>query len=594
LIVGLQTDTSRISTYRKTHKVGVFDAYTPEIRRACRAHIVTSLPDAYGRGRIIGDYRLALYGVHRLIAPKRAERHLLDAAHSTADIIRDREELAEQIRALGELAEMAAAYGADITRPAATAQEAIQWLYFGYLAAVEEQNRAVLSLGRTSTFLDIYVQRDLGAGVLTESRAQELVDDLVSKLRIIRCRRTTTYNELFAGDPTWVTESIGGMGEDGRSLVTRTSFRYVQTLYNLGPAPETNLTVLWSPHLPAGFKRYCAQVSIDTSSIRYENDELRRTSLGDDPAIMARVSAVQVGRQMRFFGARVNLAKTLLYAINGGVDEMSGEQIGPAEQAITSEYLDYDEVRARLDTMMDWLAETYVNALNCVHYMQDKYAYERVEMALHDYSTRRTMACGIAGLSVAADSLSAIKHTRVKVIRDENGLAVDYETAGSYPADGNNDDRAAPPDERPGCSPAGRRRPVGGEAAVRDDAGRHLPHRIGVRRRTWPDVGGANRQPRRSAGRLHRIEWVPPQRQRAEPRDAAGRDGTSGAPPATNHPGFRLRRALRPVDPRAAARRGQPDLPPFAVTAYFGCCGHAAGHGPAVGSWPACVGDVYL
>jgi formate C-acetyltransferase len=442
---GYQLDplvTEIFTKYRKTHNAGVFDAYTPEILRARKAHIVTGLPDAYGRGRIIGDYRrVALYGTDRLIAAKRQEKHLLDAAHSTADIIRDREELSEQIRALGELAEMAASYGFDITQPAQTAREAIQWLYFGYLGAVKEQNGAAMSLGRTSTFLDVYLQRDLEAGVINEEQAQELVDDLVIKLRIIRFLRTPAYDELFSGDPTWVTESIGGMGEDGRTLVTKTSFRYLHTLYNLGAAPEPNLTVLWSPQLPEGFKRYCAQVSIDTSSIQYVNDELLRPSWGDDTAIACCVSAMRVGHQMQFFGARVNLAKTLLYAINGGRDEMSGEQIAPAYPAIPGEYLGYDELRAKLDTMMDWLAETYVNALNCIHYMHDKYAYERLEMALHDYSILRTMACGIAGLSVAADSLSAAKYARVKIIRDETGLAVDYEIEGSYPAYGNNDDR---------------------------------------------------------------------------------------------------------------------------------------------------------
>jgi formate C-acetyltransferase len=429
--------------YRKTHNDGVFDAYTPEILRARKAHIVTGLPDAYGRGRIIGDYRrVALYGTDRLIVAKQQEKHLLDAAHSSEDIIRDREELAEQIRALGELATMAGSYGCDVTRPAVNGQEAIQWMYFGYLAAVKEQNGAAMSLGRTSTFIDIYLQRDLGTGLITEDQAQELIDDLVIKLRIVRFLRTPDYDELFSGDPTWVTESIGGMGEDGRALVTRTSFRYLQTLYNLGPAPEPNLTVLWSPHLPEGFKRFCAKASIDTSSIQYENDELLRPSWGDDTAIACCVSAMRVGRQMQFFGARVNLAKTLLYAINGGRDEMSGEQVAPAYPAMSGEYLEYGELRVRLDKMMDWLAETYVNALNVIHFMHDKYAYERIEMALHDYSILRTMACGMAGLSVTADSLSAVKHARVKVIRDANGLAVDYEIEGEFPAYGNNDDRA--------------------------------------------------------------------------------------------------------------------------------------------------------
>ncbi|MBM9510176.1 formate C-acetyltransferase [Actinacidiphila acididurans] len=435
--------TTVFGRYRKTHNDGVFDAYTPEMRRARRAGIITGLPDAYGRGRIIGDYRrVALYGTSRLVEAKRAERALLDARPSTEDVIRDREELAEQIRALGELERMAASYGCDVSRPAVTAREAVQWLYLGYLAAVKEQNGAAMSLGRTSTFLDVYVQRDLGAGVLDESGAQELIDDFVIKLRIVRFLRTPEYDALFSGDPTWVTESIGGMGEDGRTLVTRTSFRFLQTLYNLGPAPEPNLTVLWSPRLPEGFKRFCAQVSIDTSSIQYESDELLRPRTGDDTAIACCVSAMAVGRQMQFFGARVNLAKALLYAINGGRDEMSGEQVAPAAPPLTGEFLDYDELSAAYDRMLDWLARTYVNALNVIHYMHDKYAYERLEMALHDYPVHRFLACGIAGLSVAADSLSAVKYGRVRVIRDTSGLAVDYVPEGDWPAYGNNDDRA--------------------------------------------------------------------------------------------------------------------------------------------------------
>ncbi|QFQ98096.1 formate C-acetyltransferase [Streptomyces phaeolivaceus] len=430
-------------TYRKTHNAGVFDAYTPEMRAARKAGIITGLPDAYGRGRIIGDYRrVALYGTDRLIAAKKAERALLDARPSTADVIRDREELAEQIRALGELAEMAAAYGCDVTRPAATAHEAVQWLYLGYLAAVKEQNGAAMSLGRTSTFLDVYLQRDLDEGAIDESRAQELIDDFVIKLRIVRFLRTPEYDALFSGDPTWVTESIGGIGEDGRTLVTRTSFRFLQTLYNLGPAPEPNLTVLWSPRLPAGFKEFCARVSIDTSAVQYENDELTRPCTGDDTAIACCVSAMAVGRQMQFFGARVNLAKALLYAVNGGRDEMTGEQIAPATPPLTGEYLDYDELSAAYDRVLDWLAKTYVDALNVIHYMHDKYAYERLEMALHDHPVHRFMACGIAGLSVAADSLSAVKYARVKVFRDATGLAVDFRTEGDFPAYGNNDDRA--------------------------------------------------------------------------------------------------------------------------------------------------------
>ncbi|MBC7268967.1 MAG: formate C-acetyltransferase [Streptomyces sp.] len=430
-------------TYRKTHNDGVFDAYTPDMRAARKAGIITGLPDAYGRGRIIGDYRrVALYGTDRLIAAKRAERALLDARPSTEHVIRDREELAEQIRALDELRRMAASYGHDVTRPAATAHEAVQWLYLGYLAAVKEQNGAAMSLGRTSTFLDVYLQRDLDAGTIDEERAQELIDDFVIKLRIVRFLRTPEYDALFSGDPTWVTESIGGIGADGRPLVTRTSFRFLQTLYNLGPAPEPNLTVLWSPRLPDGFKEFCAQVSIDTSAVQYESDELLRPHTGDDTAIACCVSAMAVGKQMQFFGARVNLAKALLYAVNGGRDEMSGEQIAPEMPALTGEYLDYDELSAAYDKVLDWLAETYVDALNVIHYMHDKYAYERLEMALHDHPVHRFMACGIAGLSVAVDSLSAVRHARVKVVRDDTGLAVDYVTEGEYPAYGNNDDRA--------------------------------------------------------------------------------------------------------------------------------------------------------
>ncbi|WP_189839226.1 formate C-acetyltransferase [Streptomyces umbrinus] len=430
-------------TYRKTHNDGVFDAYTPEMRAARKAGIITGLPDAYGRGRIIGDYRrVALYGTARLIEAKKAERALLDAQPSSPDVIRDREELAEQIRALGELTEMAGWYDCDVSRPAASAREAVQWLYLGFLAAVKEQNGAAMSLGRTSTFLDVYLQRDLDEGIIDESRAQELIDDFVIKLRIVRFLRTPEYDALFSGDPTWVTESIGGIGVDGRPLVTRTSFRFLQTLYNLGPAPEPNLTVLWSPLLPDGFKQFCAQVSIDTSALQYESDELLRPHTGDDTAIACCVSAMAVGKQMQFFGARVNLAKALLYAINGGRDEMTGEQIGPEAPALTGEYLEYEELSKAYDGMLDWLAATYVNTLNVIHFMHDKYAYERIEMALHDHPVHRFMACGIAGLSVAADSLSAVKYARVKVIRDDAGLAVDYETEGDFPAYGNNDDRA--------------------------------------------------------------------------------------------------------------------------------------------------------
>ncbi|AZQ77065.1 formate C-acetyltransferase [Flaviflexus ciconiae] len=430
------------TTHRKTHNQGVFDVYPPDVRKARSSHIVTGLPDAYGRGRIIGDYRrVALYGVDYLIEAKKAEKAALDNERSVEDVIRDREELAEQIRALGELKEMAQSYGFDISQPARTAKEAVQWLYFAYLAAVKEQNGAAMSLGRTSTFLDIYFQRDLEAGLIDETEAQEIIDDFVIKLRIVRFLRTPEYDELFSGDPTWVTESIGGMGNDGRTLVTKNSFRFLQTLHNLGPAPEPNLTVLWSDKLPEGFKAFCARTSIETSAIQYESDELIKDSWGDDAGIACCVSAMAIGKQMQFFGARVNLAKTLLYAINGGKDEGSGVQVAPEMPAVEGDVLDYDDVLQKLDVMMDWLAQTYVDALNCIHYMHDKYAYERIEMALHDANILRTMACGIAGLSVAADSLSAIKYAKVKPIRNEDGLVVDYETEGDFPTFGNDDDR---------------------------------------------------------------------------------------------------------------------------------------------------------
>jgi formate C-acetyltransferase len=429
--------------YRKTHNAGVFDAYTPQILAAQKAGVITGLPDAYGRGRIIGDYRrVALYGVDFLIAAKRLEKSTLDEHPATGDVIRDREELAEQLRALDELKAMAASYGYDISGPARTAREAVQWLYFAYLAATKEQNGAAMSLGRTSTFLDVYLERDLAEGTLTESGAQELVDDFVMKLRIIRFLRTPEYDQLFSGDPTWVTEAIGGMGADGRTLVTRTSLRYLQTLYNLGPAPEPNLTVLWSPTLPEPFKRFCAKVSLDTSAIQYENDDLLRRYSDDDTAIACCVSAMRVGKDMQFFGARVNVAKALLYAINGGRDEMTGVQVAPATPPITGDVLDYDEVLAAFDRTLDWLARTYVDALNIIHYMHDKYAYERIEMALHDYPVRRFLACGIAGLSVAVDSLAAIRYAHVEPIRDATGLIVDYVVDGGYPAYGNGDDRA--------------------------------------------------------------------------------------------------------------------------------------------------------
>jgi len=428
--------------YRKTHNDGVFDAYTAEVRRCRNSHILTGLPDAYGRGRIIGDYRrVALYGVDRLIARKKEEKAELDHEWSSEEIIRDREELAEQIRALGELKEMAAKYGFDISGPAHTAKEAVQWLYFGYLAGVKEQNGAAMSLGRTSTFLDIYFERDLAAGLLSEEQAQEIVDDFVIKLRIVRFLRTPEYDELFSGDPTWVTESIGGMGEDGRPLVTKTSFRFLQTLYNLGPAPEPNLTIWYSPRLPQPFREFAAQVAIDTSSLQFENDETMRRAWGDDGAIACCVSPMALGKQMQFFGARSNLAKCLLYAINGGRDEITGAQVGPKVEPVQGDYLDFDDVLEKLERMMDWLAGVYVSAMNVIHYMHDKYAYERLEMALHDYAPLRTMAFGIAGMSVVADSLSAIQYAKVKVIRDETGLVVDYVTEGEFPMFGNNDNR---------------------------------------------------------------------------------------------------------------------------------------------------------
>lgn len=438
----LDSEIEQIFTdYRKTHNQGVFDAYTPEMRLARKVGIITGLPDAYGRGRIIGDYRrVALYGVDFLIKSKQEELAGMSGAMSE-EKIRLREETTEQIRALQELKELGSIYGFDISEPAANAVEAIQWLYLGYLAAVKEQNGAAMSLGRVSTFLDIYIERDLEKGTLTEEEAQELVDHFVMKLRLVKFARTPEYNDLFSGDPTWVTESIGGMGLDGRPLVTKNSFRFLHTLTNLGPAPEPNLTVLWSPELPQAFKNYCAKTSIESSSIQYENDELMRPEYGDDYGIACCVSAMSIGKQMQFFGARANLAKALLYAINGGVDEKTNIKVTPGIEPITSEYLDYDEVMKNYDAVMEWLAELYINTLNIIHYMHDKYSYERIEMALHDKDILRTMATGIAGLSVAADSLSAIKHTKVKVIRDENGLAVDYEVEGEYPQYGNDDDR---------------------------------------------------------------------------------------------------------------------------------------------------------
>ena len=436
-------ETDRIfHTARKTHNDGVFDVYTPDIRAARSSHLITGLPDGYGRGRIIGDYRrVTLYGVDALIAEKKEELEILNVDDFTEKVIREREEISEQIKALNQLKVMAEKYGYDISRPAGNAKEAIQWLYFGYLGAVKDQNGAAMSIGRTSTFLDIYIERDLKNGILTEEQAQELMDHFIMKLRLVRFLRTPEYNELFSGDPVWVTESIGGMGIDGRTLVTKNSFRVLHSLENLGPAPEPNLTVLWSTRLPEGFKRYTADLSIKTSSIQYENDDVMRATLGDDYGIACCVSPMKIGKQMQFFGARANLAKTLLYAINGGKDEKTGKQVTPKFEPITSEYLNYDEVIEKFDQMMEYVAKIYIKALNAIHYMHDKYSYEAIEMALHDKDVIRTMACGVAGLSVVADSLSAIKYAKVKVIRDENGLAVDYQVEGEYPQFGNDDDR---------------------------------------------------------------------------------------------------------------------------------------------------------
>ena len=433
--------TEIFTKYRKTHNQGVFDVYTPEMRAARHAAILTGLPDAYGRGRIIGDYRrVALYGIDRLIEDKK-EQHASLEGEMTPEKIQLKEEIAEQIRALQEMAELGDEYGFDIRKPASNAKEAIQWLYFGYLSAVKEQNGAAMSVGRTSTFLDIFIERDLRNGVITEEQAQEMIDHFIMKLRLVKFARTPEYNSLFSGDPTWVTESIGGVGLDGRHMVTKNSFRYLHTLENLGTAPEPNLTVLWSKRLPHNFKQYAAHISITTSSIQYENDDMMRVTHGDDYAIACCVSSMVVGKEMQFFGARANLAKCLLYAINGGVDERLKTQVGPKFRPITSEYLNYDEVMERYHDMMEWLAGLYVNTLNCIHYMHDKYCYERSQMALHDRDVKRYFATGIAGLSVVADSLSAIKYAKVKTIRDENGFVVDYEVEGDYPKYGNNDDR---------------------------------------------------------------------------------------------------------------------------------------------------------
>ncbi len=427
--------------YRKTHNAGVFDVYTEDMRACRSSHIITGLPDAYGRGRIIGDYRrVALYGIDRLIEDKNWQKDTT-RVRMDPENIQLREELSEQMRALKELKEMAASYGFDISKPAKDVKEAIQWLYFGYLGAVKEQNGAAMSLGRTSTFIDIYAQRDLDNGTYTEEQVQEFIDHFIMKLRLVKFARTPDYNAIFAGDPTWVTESIGGVGVDGRHLVTKSSFRYLHTLINLGTSPEPNLTVLWSTRLPNEFKKFCAKISIETSSIQYENDDLMRVSHGDDYAIACCVSSMRLGKEMQFFGARANLAKCLLYAINGGIDEKSKKQVGPKFRPVTSEYLDYDDVIEKYEDMMEWLADVYVNSLNIIHYMHDKYAYERIQMALHDREVKRYFATGIAGLSVVADSLSAIKYAKVKVIRDEAGLAVDYQIEGDFPTYGNDDDR---------------------------------------------------------------------------------------------------------------------------------------------------------
>ena len=430
------------TNYRKTHNAGVFDAYTPEIRTCRTNHIVTGLPDAYGRGRIIGDYRrVALYGIDALIEDKKAQKSGTDLMTMTPDVIRDREEYSEQIRALQELKQLGEIYGFDISKPAKNVQEAIQWMYLGYLAAVKEQNGAAMSLGRTSTFIDCYAERDLANGTFTEEQIQEFIDHFIMKLRCVKFARTPEYNQIFAGDPVWVTESIGGVGIDGRHMVTKMSFRYLHTLENLGAAPEPNLTVLWSTRLPEAFKRFCAKLSIEYSSMQYENDDLMRVTHGDDYGIACCVSSMRIGKEMQFFGARANLAKCLLYAINGGVDEKTKVQVGPKYRPITSDVLDYDEVMDKYEDMMKWLARVYVSALNCIHYMHDKYSYERIQMALHDAHVKRWFATGIAGLSVVADSLSAIKYAEVKCIRDEDGVVVDFETTGDFPKYGNDDDR---------------------------------------------------------------------------------------------------------------------------------------------------------
>ena len=619
--------------YRKTHNDGVFDAYTPDIRNARSSGIVTGLPDAYGRGRIIGDYRrVALYGVDFLIADKEREKQELDDRHSTEEVIRLREELAEQIRSLKELKEMASRYGCDISGPATNAREAVQWTYFGYLAAIKQQNGAAMSAGRLSTFWDIYFERDLRAGTLTESQAQEIVDDVVIKWRIVRFLRAPEYNKLFSGDPVWVTEVVGGMGEDGRTLVTKSAFRMLHTLYNLGPAPEPNITVFWSPQLPEGFKRFAIKTSIDTSSIQYESDDLMRPKWGDDCAIACCVSAMRVGKQMQFFGARVNLPKALLYALNGGRDEVSGKQVGPKVPPITADVLNYDDVIDRLNPTLDWLAKMYVNALNIIHYMHDKYCYEAIEMALHDRDILRTLACGIAGLSHAADSLSAIKYAKVKPVRDERGIIVDFETEGEFPCFGNNDDRADDfaklivsmmmskirmypsyrnathtqsvltitsnvvygkktgntPDGRkkgeafaPGANPSNGRDTHGALAALMsvakipyDDAEDGISLTLSV----VPAALGSEAERidarMRRARRVFLERRLPRQHQCAQSRDAAGRDEAPGEVSAVDDPGVRLRGELRQAHEGTAARRPQPDVP----RVHVGGCHERAPH----------------
>ena len=609
--------------YRKSHNDGVFDAYTPEIMNCRRSGIITGLPDAYGRGRIIGDYRrVALYGVDRLLEVKREERAQIDDMWPTDEIIRQREELSEQMRALEDLASMAKLYGHDISKPASNAQEAFQWTYFAYLGAIKEANGAAMSIGRISSFLDIYIERDLKDGLLDEARAQELWDQLVQKLRIVRFLRTPDYDALFSGDPYWATECVGGMDLDGRALVTKSSYRMLHTLYNLGPAPEPNITVLWSNHMPAPFKRYCVKVSKDTSSLQYENDDLMRPFWGDDYGIACCVSAMRLGKQMQFFGARVNLAKALLYAINGGRDEVSGDQIAPQTLPVSGEFLDYDDVMAKFDNTMEWLARTYVHAMNCIHYMHDKYFYERLEMALHDRDILRTMAFGIAGLSVVADSLSAMKYGKIRVMRDQTGLVVDYQNVGNKatPQFGNNDDRVDqiasslvtsfmekirkhptyrnathtqsvltitsnvvygkatgkhprwPPqgravrtgrqsDARPRQPWMARVLPVGRKASLQGFARRHQLHRLDRSAEGASVRRPTGRRGRQGLRRLLRARRLPHEPERDREGDARGRDEESGQVPATHDSCVGLCRELRSSDAGAAKGRDQPHLP---------------------------------